>query len=78
MSKLFIGLFSVSLFSLMNIQAQTLFVEPVKGKDTGTGTEHDPLSSLGRAVAIANTFTGKDPIKIKLYRGSICSPISWS
>jgi hypothetical protein len=69
MSKLFIGLFFVSLFPLMNMQAQTLFVDPVKGKDTGTGTEHDPLLSLGRAVTVANTFTGKNPIKIKLYPG---------
>ncbi|MGK9128408.1 hypothetical protein M1D52_20535 [Olivibacter sp. SA151] len=70
MNKLFIRLlFFVSLFPLMNIRPQSLFVDPVKGKDIGTGTERDPLSSLGRAATMANTFTGKDPIKIKLYPG---------
>jgi hypothetical protein len=51
------------------LSAQTIFVDPLKGKDTQTGTAMAPLASLDKAVAMAATFTGKEPVAIKLFPG---------
>jgi len=49
--------------------AQTLYVDAVKGKDGAKGTVNDPLSSLERAVTIANGFSGDGPVNIRLAPG---------
>ena len=49
--------------------AQTLFVDPVKGKDYSTGAIDAPLASLGKAVALTNEFKGTQPVTIKLAPG---------
>jgi hypothetical protein len=51
------------------LSAQTIFVDPLTGKDTQTGTETAPLATLDKAVAMAATFTGKEPVTIKLFPG---------
>lgn len=52
-----------------HLRAQTIFVDPLKGKDTQTGTAAAPLATLDKAVATANTFSGKEPVSIKLFPG---------
>jgi hypothetical protein len=49
--------------------AQTLYVDPAKGKDEARGTIGDPFSSIERAVTVAGGFTGAEPITIKLAPG---------
>lgn len=51
------------------LNAQTIFVDPLKGKDSQTGTAAAPLATLDKAVAMANAFTGKEPVAIKLFPG---------
>jgi len=51
------------------LSAQTIFVDPLKGKDTQTGAEMAPLATLDKAVAMAAGFTGKEPVTIKLFPG---------
>lgn len=51
------------------LNAQTIFVDPLKGKDTQAGSAGAPLATLNKAVAIAATFTGKEPVAIKLFPG---------
>lgn len=51
------------------LNAQTIFVDPLKGKDTGAGTATAPLATLGKAVATATAFTGNEPVSIKLFPG---------
>jgi len=69
MYKLAIGLFLLCAIPFARTTAQTLFVDPVKGRDNATGTVNDPLLSIGKAVALANDFTGKEPVTIKLAPG---------
>lgn len=51
------------------LSAQTIFVDPLKGKDDQAGTASAPLATLDKAVAMTATFTGKEPVTIKLYPG---------
>jgi hypothetical protein len=51
------------------LSAQTIFVDPLKGQDTQTGTATAPLATLDKAVAMAAAFTGKEPVTIKLFPG---------
>lgn len=51
------------------LSAQTIFVDPIKGQDTQTGTAVAPLATLDKAVAVANAFAGKEPVSIKLFPG---------
>lgn len=51
------------------LNAQTLYVDPVKGKDEAKGTMGDPLASLEKAVSMAARFAGDEPIKIRLAPG---------
>ncbi|WPU97790.1 hypothetical protein SNE26_17320 [Mucilaginibacter sp. cycad4] len=53
--------------SLLN--AQTLYVNVAQGKDDAPGTQTEPLASLEKAVIKANTFSGKEPITIKIAPG---------
>jgi hypothetical protein len=54
------------------LQAQTLFVDAVNGKDDGRGTDREPVATLQRAVEIASPFTGDLPVTIKLLPGLYC------
>jgi hypothetical protein len=53
----------------LNLSAQTLYVDGVKGRDTGTGTIGAPLASLEEAVHRANALTGDMPVTIKIAPG---------
>ncbi|MDQ0107541.1 hypothetical protein J2T02_002660 [Chitinophaga terrae (ex Kim and Jung 2007)] len=68
MYKLIISLF-VLLASYTNLASQTLFVDPVKGNDSGSGSITDPLLSIVKAVERAGKFTGEQPVTIKLLPG---------
>lgn len=67
--KIIIGLLLLFLVPTKRTTAQTLFVDPVKGRDNATGTMNDPLLSLDKAVNRAGDFTGKEPVTIKLAPG---------
>ena len=54
------------------MQAQTLFVDAVNGKDDGRGTDREPVATLQRAVEIGSPFTGDLPVTIKLLPGLYC------
>jgi len=51
------------------IFAQTLYVDGFKGRDDAKGSATDPFSSLEKAVTTANTFSGKEPVNIKIGPG---------
>jgi hypothetical protein len=51
------------------LHAQTLFVDPVKGRDAAIGTMDAPLASIERAMEQARLFSGKENIHIKLLPG---------
>ncbi len=64
------SLFAALLFcAVSTLQAQTLFVDAVNGKDGGRGTDREPVATLQRAVEIATGFTGDLPVTIKLLPG---------
>jgi len=50
-------------------RAQTLYVDAVNGRSAGTGTPAAPLASLEQAVALAQEFTGQEPVVLKLAPG---------
>ncbi|WP_158798902.1 hypothetical protein [Pedobacter sp. L105] len=52
-----------------NLHAQTIYVDAAKGKAEANGTAADPLASLEEAVNRTNSFSGQEPIKIKLGPG---------
>jgi hypothetical protein len=62
---------SVILFFLFlqRLDAQTLFVDPVKGSDQADGTREAPLASIEKARELAGGFSGKENIHIKLLPG---------
>lgn len=51
------------------LSAQVVFVDAVKGNDAARGIAREPLASLEKAVDLANRFTGKEPITIKIAPG---------
>jgi hypothetical protein len=53
----------------LRVNAQTLYVDAVNGKDVANGSVNDPLSSLEKAISIANGFTGSEQVTIKLAPG---------
>ena len=53
----------------MQLQAQTIFVDPVKGNDSYAGTTTAPLATLDKAVTTANNFSGQEPVNIRLFPG---------
>lgn len=57
------------LLIIRNLQAQTLYIDPVKGSDTADGTAGAPLASIQRALYLAEDYTGKEEIRIKLFPG---------
>lgn len=56
------------------LRAQTLYVDAVNGKEQAKGTVTDPLSTLERAMTIANKFAGDQPVDIKLAPGLYVVP----
>jgi hypothetical protein len=53
----------------LRLDAQTLYVDALKGKDVAKGTQADPLLSIEKAISIANTYSGNEPVNIKLAPG---------
>ncbi len=51
------------------LPAQVVYVDAVKGREEAKGTLTDPLASLEKAVALAGSFTGNEPVTIKIYPG---------
>jgi len=66
-----IKLATIIFFVTVNLQlkAQTLYVDAIKGNDANSGTIATPLASLQKAVNIANGFIDNQPITIKLAPG---------
>ena len=62
---------SIVLFFLLtnSVKAQTIYVDAVKGRSDARGNITDPFSSLESAVALAGSFSGKEPIVIKVAPG---------
>jgi hypothetical protein len=50
-------------------KAQTLYVDAIHGRPDASGTQQEPLASLEKAVTLAQEFTGRDPVVIKLSPG---------
>lgn len=51
------------------LSAQELYVDPINGQDTQTGSAEEPLASLAAAVYRANNYTGTGSIRIRLFPG---------
>ena len=58
-----------SAFSLSQLNAQTLYVDAINGKDNSSGTQASPVASLEKAVALAHDFAGNQPVTIKVSPG---------
>jgi len=69
MNKLTFLCTSLLLVLSMQLRAQTIYVDAVKGKAEAKGTITDPLLSLEKAITITDSFTGKEPVSIKLEPG---------
>jgi hypothetical protein len=54
---------------LLSVNAQTLYVDAVRGKEEAKGTAIDPIASLEKAVSLTREFSGTEPITIKIYPG---------
>jgi len=52
-----------------SLSAQTLYVDIHKGNDSASGAIASPLKSLQKAVAMAEGFSGEEPVTIKLAPG---------
>lgn len=69
MNRAFLIYFLAFVLIAGSAKSQTLFVDAAKGKDDAKGTETEPLRSLEKAVIVASTFTGDEPVTIKLAPG---------
>lgn len=69
MNRLFLFLTILLFLSASRADAQTIFVDAVKGKDGAKGTLTDPFASLEKAIHLASGFTGKEPVAIRIYPG---------
>ncbi|TVT39341.1 right-handed parallel beta-helix repeat-containing protein [Hymenobacter setariae] len=49
--------------------AQTLYVDPLRGKLEAAGTASAPLASLEQAIRLAQGFSGQEPVVLRLYPG---------
>ena len=56
-------------FAAGRLSAQVVYVDAAKGREEAKGTATDPLSSLEKAVALAGSFTGNEPVTIKIHPG---------
>jgi hypothetical protein len=66
--KMYTILLLSSMLSMCS-HAQTIYVDAVNGLTDGDGTISNPLSSLEKAITMANGSTGKEPVNIKLAAG---------
>jgi hypothetical protein len=57
------------LLAALNLGAQTLFVDAVKGRDDARGTRAEPLATLERAAVVAGGFAGDAPVTVKIAPG---------
>lgn len=57
------------LFYTGAVKGQTIFVDPVKGREQASGTLTDPLNTLEKATTLAATFSGNEAVTIKLAPG---------
>lgn len=55
--------------SVVHAGGQTIFVDASRGKDGAAGTITDPVASLENAVVLARSFSGNEPVTIRLYPG---------
>ncbi|HEY9004041.1 MAG TPA: hypothetical protein VIM89_21970 [Mucilaginibacter sp.] len=69
MNRAFLIYFLACVLIAGSAKSQTLFVDAVKGNDDAKGTVAEPLRSLERAATVASTFTGNEPVTIKLAPG---------
>ncbi|WEA00872.1 right-handed parallel beta-helix repeat-containing protein [Mucilaginibacter sp. SJ] len=69
MKKLRFLFLLLPLIGSLRLQAQILYVDPAKGKEAASGSATDPLLSLEKAVTLAGSFTGEQPVTIKLAPG---------
>jgi len=62
---------SIILFLTTSLQlnAQVLYVDAIRGSDVAEGSSRSPLLTLQKAVDMANKFTGEKAISIKLAPG---------
>ena len=65
--RLIVVLFFLSIS--VTISAQTIYVDVVKGRFEAKGTLTDPLSGLEQAVLLASSFSGNEPVNIKVAPG---------
>lgn len=65
---LFLLIYFGALFSV-SLQAQTFYVDVMKGDDANLGTAEAPFQSLAKAVYHANSLTGTGEIVIRLQAG---------
>jgi hypothetical protein len=56
-------------FAAGRLSAQVVYVDAAKGREEAKGTATDPLASLEKAVALAGSFTGNEPVTIKIHPG---------
>ncbi len=62
---IFLSIFFVSLHAT----AQTIYVDAVKGRDDAKGTITDPFNSLEKAATLASSFSGKEPVIVRVHPG---------
>lgn len=69
MNRVFMVSFLAFMLITISAKSQTLFVDALKGSDDAKGTATEPLHSLEKAVAVTNTFSGDESVRIKLAPG---------
>jgi hypothetical protein len=69
MNKLALFFIALLFASCTSINAQTIYVDAINGKEDGKGTIAEPFSGLEKAIATANGFTGDEPIVVKMTPG---------
>lgn len=67
--KLFTVLSFTFILVCSRLDAQILYVSAQKGNDDAVGTATAPLKSLQRAASIARSFSGNEPVTIRLGPG---------
>ena len=69
MNRLFSFLVMFLFIFTNRLGAQTIFVDAIKGRDEAKGTIADPFASLEKAIALANGFSGNEPVTIRIFPG---------
>ena len=66
MKKLKYNIGPLLLVASHSLLEQTLYVDAVRGKEGAKGTMSEPQSNLEKAVIIANSYIGNEPVNIWL------------